>query len=341
MLTSPFLFWGSKFLNDAVLVTFLLISSYLFFQIFISDEKIKKPILPILFGLFTGLSFLSRYNAPWIFPLFLAILIMKNKGFSFLKNKNLWISAAVSIITIVPWVIFNYVGYGALFGFLESCAEASVRWGVKSFSFYFKALIEDYFYFLPFVIFGFYVSYKLKAESSKKYFFPLWFLIIFIFASLTPAKDNRYLLIISPSIAVLSAFSFYYIKKKMKILFYVLFILLVASAAFTISALYKNAIHKNNSDEQKCFFSEMQFIKNSNADFVVTEHFSPVYYYTSKPNLRVDNYTTIREVINNKYKNKTILYFYVDGDWFNLLNETNSLKEINNCTKYHVFLFPN
>ncbi len=341
-ITPSFFFWGSKILNDSIATSYLIIASYFFFNAFILEGDFRfKRNCALLFGLFIGLSFLSRYNSPWIFPLFFVILLIRNKNFSFLFERNFLYSISLSFLVVLPWFIFNYFSYGSVFGFLLSSSISSVIWGFKPILFYFKTLIRDYVYFLPFLIIGFFVSFKLKIEPSKKYFFPLWFFIIFICASLTPAKEDRYLLLIAPSILVISSLAFYYISKKSKLLFYILYFILLSILLFKVSNFYFDSYENINSEDKKCFFSVMDFIKKSNSSAVITEYFSPVYYYTLKPNIRVNNYNNLEKILKKDYLDKEIYYFYVDGDWFNLNKQTNNFKEIYTCGKYNLFVFKN
>lgn len=80
----------------------------------------------------------------------------------------------------------------------------------------------------------------------------------------------------------------------------------------------------------------MDYIKSSNASYVVTEHFSPIYFYTNVPNIRVNNYTIIRDIIDQNYPNEKVLYYYSEGDWFNLKNEEPNLKIIYKCENHEL-----
>ena len=342
MLLPSFFFWSSKLLHDAIVITYLIIASYFFFDAFIFDNTNKKAIVSsLLFGFFIAISFLTRYNVPWIFPVFFLVLLIKYKNFSFLRDKKIWLSILTFAIVTVPWFVFNYLNYHSLFGFLESSAKASVRWGARTIFFYFGTLMRDYWFLLPFFVFGLFVNFRLKAAKSNKYFFMLWFFIIFIAASLTPAKEDRYLIMIAPSLCVISAFTFYYLRRKAKVLFYITLSLLLIIMLFAVANYFQKAQLQNISDEQKCFFSAMEYIKNSNTAAVVTEHFSPVYFYTQVPNIRVNNYTIIESLIKGEYKRKEVLYFYASGDWFNLKSEKPDLNLLYSCDKYNIFNISN
>jgi len=85
--------------------------------------------------------------------------------------------------------------------------------------------------------------------------------------------------------------------------------------------IFLNAFQEFQYKDENCFFKTMNYLKNSDANYVITEHFSPSYFYTSKPSIRADNYTSIEYLLKNVYQNDTIFYYYVDGDWFNLKKE--------------------
>jgi len=321
-------FWGSKLLTDTLLITIVIFAVYFFYLGFFKNSE--SYLNYILFGIFSALAFLSRYSMIWFFVLFFCVLFVKFKDLSFLKNKDLWVSVFCFLIIVVPWFIFNYISYGSLFGFLIHAQEASLRWGSQSFLFYIKSLFSLFFLFIPFFILG---VLNRKYRDSRN-FMIIWFFIIIISASLMSHKEVRYILPILPAIVCLSSLGLVRLKKYGEYLFYVLILLFLI---FNFGYL-KSSYYSFDSEDHKCFFGAMDFIKDSSADYVVTEHFSPVYFYTLKPNIRVNNYTFIKGLIETEYFDNEIYYYYETGDWFNLTAETD---EINNlvysCNKFNVF----
>lgn len=325
------IFWGSKILTDTLLVTMIIFSVYFFWSCFF--EKSNTYRNAIFFGLFSGFAFLSRYSFIWFFPLFFIFLLIKYKNFKFLLEKKLFVGIITFFVITAPWFIYNYFLYGSLFGFLIQANEASLRWGGNSISFYFISFLKNFIVFIPFILLGILKDKKYKKDS--KIFIALWFLIIFILASLMSHKEDRYLLSLLPPLCIFSAIGISKLKKYASLSFLLIVIILLINNITLFSSIYSSF----NSDEQKCLFNTMDYIKNSNASYVVTENFSPVYFYILKPNIRVDNYTIISNLIDSDYKNKTVYYYYVEGDWFNLERENNNLKDkiIYECENFKVF----
>jgi 4-amino-4-deoxy-L-arabinose transferase-like glycosyltransferase len=325
------LFWGSKILSDTLFVTLMVFSCYLFWLAF---ESRKGRWYPILFGGFLGLAFLSRYSLIWFFPIFFVYLLIRNKNVNFLAGKYFWMSCVSFSIIVLPWFIYNYFQYGSFLGFLSQANEATLRWGVQSFSFYISYFINNFFVFIPLLIIGLWGLFN-REYKKPIIFMLLWFFIIFLSLSIMGHKEERYFLPVIPALCILSGLGIYNFKRYWSVAMVVVLVILLYLNLF----IFLNAYSAYNSLENKCFFSAMDFLKNSDASSIVTEHFSPVYFYTLKNNIRVDNYTRIESIILTSYKNENVYYYYVDGDWFNLVSENPKLaeKKLYECGDFKVF----
>jgi len=89
-------FYSGRILTDVLFTFFVLLTFLSFWK---GDEKGNKN-QRILFGIFLALALLSRYTALWIIPVFFIYLLIKNKSFKFLKERNLWISILAFFITL-------------------------------------------------------------------------------------------------------------------------------------------------------------------------------------------------------------------------------------------------
>jgi 4-amino-4-deoxy-L-arabinose transferase-like glycosyltransferase len=322
------IFWGSKILTDMIFLTFIILSCYFFWLTFY--EK-KGFLSSALFGIFCALAFLSRYSMIWFFPLFFIFLLIEYKGLSFILETRFIISLISFFILILPWFIFNYFQYDSIFGFLIQANQSTLRWGVSPFYFYLPVLIKYSWFLIPFFITG-----LLDKEYKRStIFLVIWSLVVFFSASLMGHKEERYLLPLLPALFILSSVGISKIKKYLNLIIVLISIGLLIANIFLFSNIYSTF----NLEEQKCFFNSMDFLKKSNVSYIVTEHFSPVYFYTIKSNVRVNNYTETINLIKENYPNKTIYYFYVDGDWFNLSAENESLKNniIYSCNNTKIF----
>ena len=343
-----YVFWGSKILTDSLFITFILLSSFLFWKLFFVK---KSGLFAFLFGLSCALAFYSRYSFIWFIPVFFLSLLFKDRNLKFLEDKHLWISIIIFFVFVGPWFIYNYFEYGSLLGFLFQSKQALARWGVDSLFNYYKDVKENIIILLPFVFLGlFYKANNNKnnkknsvdkinkinknklnnnnnnnkdinghTEKNAKSFWILWFIIISLFLIFLDNKEGRYLLPLLPSICVLASLGLNNIKiRKYSYYFLLVIILFFVVVNFFI---FLNAFQEFQYKDENCFFKTMNYLKNSDANYVITEHFSPSYFYTSKPSIRADNYTSIEYLLKNVYQNDTIFYYYVDGDWFNLKKE--------------------
>lgn len=331
-LTPLNLFWGSKILTDGLFLTMIIFSMYFFWNSF--EEK-SREIHSALFGVFSALAFLSRYSMIWFFPVFFVYLIFKHKSLNFLFRKRFLISCASFLIIVAPWFLYNYFDSGSFFGFLTQANEAALRWGSQPFFFYFIFLIKTFWIFLPFFFLGI-LSYRSEDYRKPLFLTLTWFVVILLSASFMPHKEERYILPVLPALCAISSLGIYKIKKYGFLIFFLITCFLLAGNLHKFYEPYANL----NSQERQCFFQTMDFMKDSGASYVVTEHFSPVYFYTLKKNIRVNNYTEIYNLIRDNHKNEAIYYYYVDGDWFNLVSENESIKnnEIYTCRSHHVFI---
>ncbi|MBU3906628.1 MAG: glycosyltransferase family 39 protein [Nanoarchaeota archaeon] len=326
-----YLFWGFRILTDSLFLSLMLFAIYFFWVAFFEDSK--KIKFPILFGVFSALAFLSRYSFIWFLLLFFLSLLFKNKNLKFLSDKKIWLGVLSFFVIIAPWFACNYLSYGSLFEFLRHANEASLRWGKQPALFYLVYFLKNFAIFIPFFAFGLYS--RDKRYDNSKIFLSIWFVVIFLFSIFMGHKEERYLLPLLPAVCILSSFGLNKIKNYRNILFV---IIVIYFSFFNFYTFYKS-VNSYNSDEQVCFFNAMNFIKESNASYIVTEHFSPVYFHTLKNNLRVNNYTSIKETIESDYRNETVYYYLVEGDWFDLTKENEEVGKYLtfSCDKFKVF----
>lgn len=322
------LFWGSKILNDCLFLTLIIFTIYFFYLCFFKEKGTGW-----MFGIFFGLSFLARYVAVWFMIIFFLALLIKNRNLKFIVDKRLWIGVLAFFIITSIWFIFNYFSYHSVIGFIQHVSETTNRWAAPGFWFYFKTISNDFIILLPLFLLGIFYRTEKKYE---KYFFILWFFVILIMLLFTSNKEQRYLLPLVPAFCVISSIGLFKLGKYRDLFFAIVIMLFL----LLVLGMIKTAYISFNSEEQQCFFDTMNFIKQSPASKVITEHFSPVYFYTFKDNIRIDNYTLMNSVLE-EYENETIYYYYVDGDWFNLVNENPKLNNslIYSCNQYKVFLY--
>lgn len=104
-----FIITGVFIMPDTPLMLFTLLAIYYFLKYFISTSRDKVCHVPtgyiLLAGFFTGLALLSKYSAIFIWiGVGLYILIFDRNQ---LKNKYLYLSALISVVCMLPVLIWN------------------------------------------------------------------------------------------------------------------------------------------------------------------------------------------------------------------------------------------
>ena len=102
------LFFSFRILTELPSLTFWIASLYLFWLGYIKKES-KHYIW--LCGFVAALGVLMRFPVGIIALVFLIYLIITEK-LNFLKNKDLWITAVIFLITLTPYIIFSLTSYG-------------------------------------------------------------------------------------------------------------------------------------------------------------------------------------------------------------------------------------
>lgn len=170
-------------------------------QLSIAYIKTKKV------GFFLGLSFLTRYT-----NVLYSLIVIFKKNF-----KKIILAGIIFGLTIIPWLLFNYINSGSFFTSLANSYAMNVKFRTNTFQ------IFDLYYillaigwYLPFFIYGLYLKYRNKFNEYD--FLILFFLAIAIISYLrVPVKNVRYLFNIILPVAYFSYFSFSSLIKKYKL----------------------------------------------------------------------------------------------------------------------------
>ncbi|MEK6846580.1 MAG: glycosyltransferase family 39 protein, partial [Nanoarchaeota archaeon] len=138
---------SGRIMND-VLSTALILLSFLIFWIgYERDNKRAK----VVFGFVFALALLARYTTLWLLPVFLFYFIIRYKSLRFLKDRYLWLAAALFILTLSPWLIYGFVTYNNPIGAFVHGGIAASYWGGNQPTHFFFARAFDNFSFIAFV----------------------------------------------------------------------------------------------------------------------------------------------------------------------------------------------
>lgn len=112
------LFYTARIMVDIPVLTFSIFTSYFFWAGYV-NKKSKYNLW--LMGLFGGLAIMIKFTAILVVLVILLYLIIIEK-LNFLKNKQLWISALIGFLTIVPYLIFSLIKYKTIGIFVAGTA---------------------------------------------------------------------------------------------------------------------------------------------------------------------------------------------------------------------------
>ena len=221
-----YLFYTARIMTDIPSAALWMVSLWFFWKGYVLKESRKYLWL---FGFFLVIATLTRFPAGILLLVILLFLLVTEK-LKFLKNKDLWISSAVAIITLLPYSLWYYFRYNKL----PILGAAGFYQSVNYFSTYLKLLpnvtlspipgISEIFPLLGnylFLLFlaGFLiiilnlimgVDFISKDQKLRNFFFIfLWILIPLFYFSFFAGQvpEDRYLIYIYPAIFYLVGFA--------------------------------------------------------------------------------------------------------------------------------------
>jgi 4-amino-4-deoxy-L-arabinose transferase-like glycosyltransferase len=310
-------YFSGKILTDVFSTFFLILTALFFWEGFENGDKKYK----LLFGVFLALSVLSRYTIAIIIPIFPAYLIIRNRNLSFLKDKFSWLSIALFFIILSPLLVYSNITYGSSFGVIDHTLRAASYWEVQPWDFLFRFSIQmEMFSIISFVFLLsiiFIIFNKNIRNNYSTIFLLLWFFIFLIFISVTPHKEDRFLLPVVPSMVMISALLLTSFKKYNNfILFYISFILIL-SLGSQFSTNYQNSYTITN----ECFLEASKFLQNLSSDSVVITEQSPiVHYYSMKETHFYPNPFSADSIMN-------LIAIYGERPVYILISDYNNLKD--------------
>ncbi len=330
--------YSTKILTDTFFTFFVLLTFLSFWKGYEEGNKKYK----ILFGLFLALTLLSRYTALWIIPIFLIYFLIRDKSLKFLKDKYLWYSIGIFFLTLVPWFIYGVFEYNNLFGAFIHGFKASAYWGgAQSWHFFFDYWGQMLSIVGFIFIFGLlYILYKKDFLKKEIYFLLTWFVFFLGMAIYMPHKEDRFILAITPAIALISGYFIDKIKKYKKLIWSVIVIIAFFSLFFQFSIEYKNSYTETNI----CFLEANKFLENQDNAVVITDESPVVYYYTKQETHFYPNpwdIEALKNLLNNSYSNKNSYILFTDyeiplgGDKYNKVKEDleNNFEKVFECSK--------
>jgi asparagine N-glycosylation enzyme membrane subunit Stt3 len=302
--------YSAKILTGVLFTFFVLLTFFSFWKGYEENNKKHK----VLFGIFLALALLSRYTALWIMPIFLLYFLARDKSLKFLKDKYLWYSILAFFGTLIPWFIYGIFEYNNPIGAFIHGAKASAYWGgLQSWHFFFDYWWQMFSIIgIIFVIALIYILYKKEFFKKEVYLLLIWFAFFLGMAIYMPHKEDRFILAIVPTIALISGYFIDKIKKYKKLILIGIILITLFSLSSQFYATYNNSY----TDTNKCFLEGNKFLENAGENSVIiTDESSVVYYYTKKETRFYPNpwsYETLKNWIKSSYSDKEVYVLFGD-----------------------------
>lgn len=290
------LFFTYRLLVDLPSLTFFIFSALFFFKYF----KTKTGKFLYLASFILAIGTLFKLSTAFILVPCLIYLLVTER-LNFLKKKEIWIAAAIFVITLLPYIIWGYSEFG---GFVLTQASSHVApesylngFGIlmnylKLFPTYFSWSI------LMAFIFGLFLMYKvvlyfdllIKGDTKLKqdFFLILIFLIPLILISmLINHNENRYIMIVFPIVLIISSSfiekAYGFLKEKNKIIAVILLgILFFFAASYQIKTA--DALIKNKETSYLDVRTAGLWLKDNsdNSDIIITKSQPQIRFYSER-----------------------------------------------------------
>jgi len=302
--------YSAKILTGVLFTFFVLLTFFSFWKGYEEGSKKHK----VLFGVFLALALLSRYTALWIMPIFLLYFLARDKSLKFLKDKYLWYSILAFFGTLIPWFIYGIFEYNNPIGAFIHGAKASAYWGgLQSWHFFFDYWWQMFSIIgIIFVIALIYILYKKEFFKKEVYLLLIWFAFFLGMAIYMTHKEDRFILAIVPTIALISGYFIDKIKKYKKLIL----IGIILITLFSLSSQFYTTYNNSYTDTNKCFLEGNKFLENAGENSVIiTDESSVVYYYTKKETRFYPNpwsYETLKNWIKSSYSDKEVYVLFGD-----------------------------
>jgi len=302
--------YSGKILTGVLFTFFVLLTFLSFWKGYEKNDKKHK----VLFGVFLALALLSRYTALWIMPIFLLYFLVRDKTLKFLKDKHLWYSILAFFVTLIPWFIYGVFQYNNPLGAFIHGFKASGYWGgLQSWTFFFQHWWQMFSIIgFVFVIALIYILYKKDFFKKEIYLLLIWFAFFLGMAIYMPHKEDRFILAIVPTIALISGYFIDKIKKYKKIIL----VLIIIITLFSLSSQFYTTYNNSYTGTNKCFLESTNFLKEVGGNSVIiTDESTVVYYYTKLethfyPNPW--NYRTLQSWVKSDYSDKQVYALFGD-----------------------------
>lgn len=248
-----FSFYSQRILVDVPVMTLWLVTLFFFFNGYIGDKRTYNFVIA---GIFLGLSFLMKFSSV-VLVLLIFVYVLSTERLRLIKNLKIISMYLISLLTIIPYLIWQKVRFGSFTAFftstglgdgekarpfIESLTNQAI-FSVKIMDPILPWLLALGFIFLLFEIF---ISGDLVLKKSSKYnkclFIILWIIIGLLFfgwLNYGDYMDERYYFVFYPAYFIIISLFLVKIpesfKKYEKEIYFVILIILLVSAYLNIA----------------------------------------------------------------------------------------------------------
>ncbi len=304
-------YYSGKIMTD-ILVTTLMTLSVLFF--WLGFEK-KKKGFKILTGIASAFSILARYTAIWLPAIFFAYLLIRDRNLKFLRDKELWHSAAIFFLVLAPWLLYSYSEYGTPLGALLHGSRSINYWGGSQPWYYlFYYFPQMFSAAAPLLVLGiiFFAkglrNFNMKGAGNRALLLNLlWFFSILLFTSfLLPHKEDRFLLPLAPPLAIVSALAIDRLKKYKKHAFAAASLIILASSSLQIYDTAKVSY----TPQAECFLKAADFLKTTSRSSLILSDSSPIIYHYShrETSFLPESFNSLEPILEKKDRDVYFLW---------------------------------
>jgi 4-amino-4-deoxy-L-arabinose transferase-like glycosyltransferase len=350
------LFYSARLLVGIPSLTILLLAVYYFWKGYMIKEK---PTYIWLLGASIGLGILVRFPGGIILPIILIFLIIKEK-ITFIKDKQLWISFTMLILTLSPYLIWSYIKYSDPFFPFTAGVKGIVREQVSGYGHgmfdYLKLFLPHYLHTIFFVLlliglviliidFIIKMDLILKRKINNSWndiFIILWIsLPLIYFGFFIPNNEDRFLFYIFPAVFIIIAkgsLNIYNVIKKFNKTIAVITMILILLIGAGEQLVYAEKIikHKANS------FTHVKEVglwlkEHSKKEDIIFNSYQPINAYYSER--LTYNYPDTEEMFQKQVHEFKPKYMVLFGEHLSKNPWLNHYPQKYNLTLAEVFYF--
>jgi 4-amino-4-deoxy-L-arabinose transferase-like glycosyltransferase len=311
-----YIFFGQKILTETIFVTFSTLALMFFY---LGIEKSRKYLY--LCGVFSGLSFLTKYFGMFLWIFYLLYILFRKK-LELIFEKETWVGVLLFLLTISPWAFLGVINYKNPVGGMIENIEIFSSASHQPFHFFFiNAHLMFGFSILLVPIALYFFSKEKNKPGILLLISTIVPLLIFSFAH---HKEARYLISFAPSFAVSMAYVIKRMKKKTRTLAILLVIFFILQGFFT----GYNRIYENK-DSSLALKLGALFLRNLTKpdEFVMSESYPYINYYAERISIRPPrNKETFYNYLKKYNITYVLVYVFEPGNPDYLLEELNTNK---------------